>query len=69
MTAKRQRLLRWQRHGNSWRTREDLVPHGEEFARVERREDVPAVLGIEGPRSLARFAGAHACAVRWRVTP
>jgi hypothetical protein len=24
----------------------------EEFARVERREDVPAVLGIEGPAML-----------------
>jgi hypothetical protein len=23
--------------------------NGEEFARVERREDLPAVLGLEGP--------------------
>jgi hypothetical protein len=27
-----------------------LYLDGEEFARVERREDLPAVLGIEGPR-------------------
>jgi hypothetical protein len=26
-----------------------LYLDGEEFARVERREDLPAVLGIEGP--------------------
>jgi hypothetical protein len=34
--------------------------NGEEFARVERREDLPAVLGIEGPRSrglLSRVRG------------
>jgi hypothetical protein len=27
-----------------------LYLNGEEYARVERREYVPAVLGIEGPR-------------------
>jgi hypothetical protein len=34
---------------------------GEEFARLDRREDLPAVLGIEGPaQPLARVARARA---------
>jgi hypothetical protein len=37
--------------------------NGEEFARVERCEDMPAVLGLEGAAAAARPAIAHADAV------
>jgi hypothetical protein len=41
-----------------------LYLNGEEFARLERREDLPAVLGIEGPARRGLLARVRALLLR-----